>query len=241
LISWSVIQFKEAIYQYAGIEQDLLKRKLRRLWSELEKYIESDPEFRSSLIPLIRENIQSPLINELIQASEIAGTGPMAGIAGCFAEQLCSQSSGSSCAVNNGGDIYLSLDETVTLGLWAGNNSPFNSLALKVTKEFMPAAFCSSSGKMGHSFSKGSCDLAMISASSGALADCVATEAANRVWNERDLQNVSDEINSMEGISGGLLIKNKSISLFGKMPELIKIENGNLKNRIMVYNAPYLT
>ena len=53
---------------------------------QLETYIEMNPEFQSSLIPLEDDPYAPEIVREMIRASQLARVGPMAAVAGAMAE-----------------------------------------------------------------------------------------------------------------------------------------------------------
>ena len=75
---------------------------------------------------------------------------------------------------------------------------------------------------MGHSLSLGQCDLATIVAKDAALADAAATLAANLVKTVADVEPALNDIVSIEGISGVLIVKDGHVGLAGKLPPLVK-------------------
>jgi hypothetical protein len=74
---------------------------------------------------------------------------------------------------------------------------------------------CTSSGTVGHSLSFGRADSAVILAGSAALADAVATAAANRVNKEADLEPALAFARSIKGVLGVILIVKKSMISWG--------------------------
>jgi ApbE superfamily uncharacterized protein (UPF0280 family) len=54
---------------------------------QLEAYIESRPDFLKSLIPLTKDNLAPPIARDMLEASERAGVGPLAAVAGAVAER----------------------------------------------------------------------------------------------------------------------------------------------------------
>ena len=77
---------------------------------------------------------------------------------------------------------------------------------------------------MGHSTSLGTCDLATVVAKDAALADAAATQAANLVNSEKDVDVALERIAAIEGIDGVVIVKNDRVGLAGKLPPLIKIK-----------------
>ncbi|MCK5516874.1 MAG: UPF0280 family protein, partial [Desulfobulbaceae bacterium] len=77
---------------------------------QVETYIIKNPEFASSLVPLIRDDHAPPLIREMFDGCRLAGVGPMAAVAGVIAEYVGRALIKKGCLevmVENGGDIFL--------------------------------------------------------------------------------------------------------------------------------------
>ncbi len=191
----------------------------------LEEYIAQDDSFRTSLKPLPLQKEAPDIVKRMHEASEKTGIGPMAAVAGTFAQlaaEAASVASAEEAIVENGGDMYIISKKPVTVGLYAGDNPLSGTLAFYITPEKMPVALCSSSSNMGHSLSLGKCDLATVVARSAALADAAATLAANSVCKESDIDPTLEKISTIPGIDGALIIKNTKIGMVGDLPELVK-------------------
>jgi len=124
--------------------------------------------------------------------------------------------------VENGGDIYLQTMEPVVVGLYSGDFEMTNQLAFSLQSCETPISICSSSGKLGHSMSLGQCDLATVVAKDAALADAVATQTANLIKTEKDVEPVLNQMTDIEGVDGVMIIKNGHVGLAGKLPALVK-------------------
>jgi len=149
----------------------------------------------------------------------------MAAVAGAMAQRaaVAGLAAGAEeVIVDNGGDIYLQIARPATIQIYAGNDR-FAGLAFTLAPEDTPVAICSSSSRMGHSTSLGDCDLATVVAKDAALADAAATQAANLVKAERDIDAALETIAAIAGIGGVLIVKNERIGLAGKLPSLAKL------------------
>ena len=124
--------------------------------------------------------------------------------------------------VENGGDIYLKTIGPVTVGLHTGTSEIGDRLAFSLQADETPIAVCSSSGKMGHSMSRGQCDLATVVAKDAALADAAATAAANRMRTPDDVNPAVEFVAGIEGIDGTLIVKDDRIGLAGHLPALVR-------------------
>lgn len=200
-------------------------REIRKLRLSLEDFIEKNPLFARSLNPLsIREGMSLEII-DMVKASAKVGVGPMAAVAGVFAESLAKKvlKKTDQVIVENGGDIFLKLKEDTKIGIFAGKDSPFsNKLAIAIKAKQTALGICTSSGTMGPSLSKGKADIATVISKSAALADAAATAVANKVQDKDDIPNVLDWVKDIEGIKGVLIIKDDKIGVWGEL-ELSKV------------------
>ena len=71
--------------------------------------------------------------------------------------------------------------------------------------------------------SLGDCDLATVVARDAALADAAATQAANLVKQESDIDKALEAIMAIAGIAGVLIVKNERVGLAGQLPPLVKV------------------
>ncbi len=174
----------------------------------LEEYLVKDPRFKDSLTPCLVSPHAPASVYRLAWASNLAGVGPMAAVAGFFAE-LVGNFLFSKCQeiiVENGGDIFLSGRRTCRLAILAGN-SPFSGrLALEVSPSGESLGVCTSSGTVGHSLSFGQADAAVILAKNVPLADAVATATANLVKGKADVEKAVEFASSVKGVRGALVI-----------------------------------
>jgi hypothetical protein len=217
--------FKGANFRIACPRFALLTREIRRLRNGLEEYIARQPEFRTALAP-IRLLPGAPEVALRMHAASLAtGVGPMAAVAGAMA-QLAAEAAlaagATEAIVENGGDIFLASPGAVVIALYAGPGAVSGKLALQVQPGEMPLAVCSSSGRLGHSFSFGDCDLATVVADDAALADAAATLAANLVHGEQDIPAALARVAVLPGVSGLLLVKGEKVGMAGRIPSLVR-------------------
>ena len=161
---------------------------------ELENYLFSDPQFGRSLKPYQPISSSPELASIMAAAGKKAGVGPMAAVAGAFAEQVGNEMLEhfqiNELAIENGGDIFLYLTEPLTVSVYAGNDPLSGRIGLEVPKEIGKIGFCTSSGKLGPSLSFGKADAVMVACKETALADAWATSLGNRVQNSDDIDEV---------------------------------------------------
>jgi hypothetical protein len=216
---------REAALRICCEKFDVVAAEIVRQRQILGDYIRRQPEFQSSLTPVELLADAPPIARRMAGAARRAGVGPMAAVAGAVAQcaaEAAVAAGADEAIVDNGGDIFLKAVEPVVIRLGTGTASLGDRLAFLLEPGATPIAICSSSGKMGHSFSFGRCDLATIVAQDGALADAVATQAGNLVQTVDDVDAALERIARIPGVDGVLLVKDDRIGLAGRLPQLIK-------------------
>jgi len=176
------------------------------------------PRFRTSLEPLRSHGTEPPLIRQMLEAGSLAQVGPMAAVAGAIAEFVGRRLSALSgeVIVENGGDVFLFGRKRRNVAVFAGN-SPLSGLLAVSVDPSEGCGVCTSSGTVGHSLSMGLADAAMVVAPNCALADAAATRLGNLVTGPEKLDEPLDEICSIPGVDGALVIVGDRIGLKGKI------------------------
>lgn len=192
---------------------------VRKLRGDLDTYISIHPEFRSSFEPLLLLPGAPPLAVIMAQAAYQAGVGPMAAVAGAFAQAVGQKlrTQVKDVIVENGGDIYLDSSADRLVSVFAGHSKFSYKIAIKVRAAESPLGICTSSGTVGPSISLGKADAVVIKGTNAALADAVATGAANRIQTEKDLIRAVDYVQTIKGISGILAIKGDQMAAWGNI------------------------
>jgi len=217
---------KEAVFEICCERFDAVVEEIVRQRELLEEYIAVHGEFASSLAPVECRCEAPEAARQMAWAGRLAGTGPMAAVAGAMAQRAAVaglEAGAEEAIVDNGGDIYIKAVRAVTIRLYTGGTQLGGRLAFAIRPEDTPVAVCSSSGRMGHSLSLGDCDLATVVARDGALADAAATRAANMVRAENDIDEALEAVASIDGVEGVLIVKNERIGLAGHLPPLAKV------------------
>lgn len=185
----------------------------------LESYILDHPQFLTTLKPYSVEPYSPKIVQIMAEASQIAGVGPMAAVAGAIAQLVGDEllQFSPEIIVENGGDIYLKLCHTRNVGIYAGDNSPFSGLTFEVRPEDTPLGICTSSGTIGHSLSFGSADAVVVLSTYASLADAVATAICNRIKTVDDIRREIKMAGKRYGISGLIIIKEEQIGIWGNI------------------------
>jgi len=184
---------------------------------QLERYIEKNPEFQTSLKPLAVPPRAPGIVLTMIEAGQKAGVGPMAAVAGAIAEYVGREllEFTREIIVENGGDIFLKINRKRVIGIYAGDSPLTGKIGLEIEPGDTPLGVCTSSGTVGHSLSFGKADAVVILAETAALADAAATAVGNRVTHPGDIQAAIDFGLSIGGVKGVVIIVGKSTGVRG--------------------------
>ena len=208
---------------FISASRDLKKEALgsiTRHRASLENYIKSHEYFRTSLGPVDVKESAPEIAKAMARAGRAAGVGPMAAVAGAMAEYVGRDllKLSDEVVVENGGDIFLKIDKIRTMGIFAGERSPFTG---KLTMEISPnekgMGICTSSGTVSHSLSFGNADAALIISDDAALADAMATAAGNMVKSAGDIEKAIAFAKSVKGIRGVLIIVGDKLGTWGEV------------------------
>ncbi|NMA14905.1 MAG: UPF0280 family protein [Clostridia bacterium] len=207
--------------------RDKIYQQIVLLRNELEEYLKNDPEFGRTLSPYIVKDNAPFIAWEMAKWANQAGVGPMAAVAGAFAELIgkyIEEHYSHEVIVENGGDIYLSSQKQRVIGIFAGDSLFTNRIGIKIRPHQTPLGVCTSSGTVGPSLSLGRADAAVVLAQSTFLADAVATAAGNCIQSPDDFPDTIKFVKKIEGIKGVLLIKGDKMAAWGDI-ELVPLNN----------------
>lgn len=195
-------------------------RLLRKLRNEILNY--PDPLFLHSFSPLVeREYPASSCIRGMLEAAKISDTGPMASVAGAIAQEvglaLKKKFSLEEIVVENGGDLYIDVLKPLSVTLFAGDNTLSGKVSIVVEAKHCPLGICTSSAKVGHSYSFGKADAVMVACKDAALADAYATAFCNKVREASDVEKITDEMNGIGSILSALVLLDTKLALCGQL------------------------
>lgn len=208
-----------------GIEKSV-ELELHRLRKILLDYSEKDPSFFSSHTPLdlIRELSKSgedtaEEIRTMIDCGKRTGTGPMASVAGLFAQEvgkmLLETYGVMEVVVENGGDLYLRNESELLSVIHAGSSSLSDKMAFVIPEGEW--GVCTSSGTLGHSFSRGKADAVTIISASTPISDAWATALANRVEGAGDMEEMLESLAGIPKIKGCAVIVEEQVGIRGEI------------------------
>ena len=155
----------------------------------------------------------------MIKASQKAGVGPMAAVAGAIAQWTGNYllKKNEEVIIENGGDIFIKSKRPITVAVFAGHSPLSMKIGLEVDGCHDAVAVCTSSATVGHSLSMGSADAVCVLSKSCALADAVATAVGNRVRNPIEIDTAIRWGQKINGIDGILIIVGEKMGLWGKI------------------------
>ncbi|MBE8539161.1 UPF0280 family protein [Geoglobus acetivorans] len=192
---------------------------------KIEEHIALNPIFLTSLEPL---DCCGEVVGRMCAASRVAGVGPMAAVAATVAWYGVERADSDFIVIDNGGDIVIKNDESITIGIYAGNRT---SVGFEIEGDGRMKSVCTSSGKIGPSISFGFADAATVFSDNPAVADAFATALGNRIKDDhgkREISEVLEEFwkSAKKYVDGALVIKDDVLAYVGEIPELktVKIE-----------------
>jgi ApbE superfamily uncharacterized protein (UPF0280 family) len=191
---------------------------------QLESYIAAHPGFLETLAPWPEDPFAPPVVWEMIAAAAKVGVGPMAAVAGALAQRVGRALSPQSAEVivENGGDIYLQVQQPATIALFAGKSRLSGKVGLKIDPAWGPLGVCTSSGTVGHSLSFGKADAACVLAADAALADAAATALGNRVPDAAAIPTALEWAGTIPDILGAVVIVEEKMGAWGRV-ELVPV------------------
>ncbi len=204
--------------------EDITRELILQHRGYIEAYIKRHPEFAETLKPWRVSDPAPIIIKDMAKAGEKAGVGPMAAVAGAIAEHVGTDllSYTDEVVVENGGDIFLKTNNSVTVGIFAGTSPLSLHVGLRVDPGVKPVSVCTSSGTVGHSLSLGMADAVCVVSGSCSIADAAATSIGNHVKSKSDIQKAIDFGKSITGITGIVIIMGDKIGLWGEL-EIVQL------------------
>jgi hypothetical protein len=205
--------FKEEMAEHA-------LAKLKTIRDELEAYLVEDPFYKKSLKPCPVMETAPGFAKHMGAAAEKAGVGPMAAVAGMFSEiigqSLLDNFQINELVIENGGDIFLKLQNPLIMSIFAGESDLSGMVGLEITAEQTPLGICTSAGTVGPSRSFGKADAVMIACKETALADAFATAFGNLIKKPADVEKVLRRTEAVPEIIAAVLICEDQIGIRGE-------------------------
>ena len=208
---------------HASFKEEMAEQaldKLKSIRDEMEAYLLIDPFFKKSLKPCSVQETAPEMAKQMAIAAEKAGVGPMAAVAGIFSEiigrSLLENFSINELVIENGGDIYMKLQNPLIMSIFAGESPLSGMVGLEISAEQTPLGICTSAGTVGPSRSFGKADAVMIACKETALADAFATGYGNMIKKPTDVEKVLKRTEIVEEIISAVLICEDQIGIRGE-------------------------
>jgi len=186
----------------------------------LEAYIARDPFFAATFEPYEPDS-DDPVIIRMAGAARRAGVGPMAAVAGTIAwagVESMQEAGASFGVIDNGGDIALTADRPVRVGVHAGSAALSDRVAFVVPPQDAVLGICTSSATVGPSVSFGIADAVTVFSRDVALSDAWATAVCNEI--RPDDRSVLERVDPTE-VSGIFAIMGDVVVRWGELPPLV--------------------
>lgn len=220
-----VVQETDLSIYADGDVADLSKEAVIRQRGFVENYIRRYPDFVDSLEPWTGDNLAPRIVRQMIDAGQKAQVGPMASVAGAIAEAVGHgiRPATDQLIIENGGDVYADTTRDIRVAIYAARSPLSLKLGVLINAAQMPIAVCTSSGTVGHSFSRGRADAACVISGSCALADAAATAIGNRVATAADINAAIQWGKGIDGVLGIVVIMGKQMGVWGRV-ELVPLK-----------------
>jgi len=190
---------------------------------QIRDQIQKNPSFLTSFIPVAPVFPIAPIVHEMSIAANIAQTGPMAAVAGAVATYVGKglEAFSQNVIVENGGDLYITSQTPITIGVYAGESVLSNKIGITIPA-CQGIGVCTSSGTVGHSYSRGKADAVCVVANNPIVADAIATQLGNYVQTPKDFSHVMEMGKKNSHVQGILLIIKDQMAVWGDI-QLVSI------------------
>jgi len=212
----------------------------------LEKYVTQNNKFLTSFSP-IRIKTEFEIVNLMSETSILCEVGPMATVAGAFADimmDLMKEEDDPNIVpakialVENGGEIAVDSEKEMKIALFAGYNELNLNIGFLIEKKNCPIGIGTSSATIGHAISLGQADAVTIFATNATIADGAATRIANLVKGEdieKSIKGALDAAEDIQGVISAFICRENKVGQVGRLPKIFKIEGDKgmiFKNKI---------
>lgn len=200
--------------------QEVALAAIKELRQKLDNYIKTEPEFAKTLKPFQPKEAAPAEAKQMALAAGKAGIGPMASVAGLFAQEagkaISQNFSVKELVIENGGDIFAQLKNELVLSVFAGDSPLSEKIGLKITPDASPLGICTSAGTIGPSLSFGKADAVMVVAKDVLVADAFATAFGNKIKSPANVEKVINEANIHPEILSLLIICEDKAGVWGE-------------------------
>lgn len=212
------------------IDKDFVESRVNAYRRGIEDYISKDRRFLTSLKPIEVELTAPKVVKEMARQTKKVNVGPMAAVAGALAQYLGNailKKGFGEVIIENGGDIFLKIEKSRNIGIYAGASKLSGRLSLKIEPKDTPLGIATSSGTVGHSLNFGNADAVVILSKDAILADAVATAASNLIKTRQDFKKAINFVKKISGILGLVIIMKDNLASWGKIEFVSAIKSKN--------------
>ena len=205
---------------------EIVIEEIKKRREDLKECIKNNPDFLKSFSPIPISGDAPEIVKKMTYATAKVNVGPMASVAGAIGYYVVMRilkEGGDHIIFDNGGDITMFINKPVTIGIYTGEKTT-NRFGIKFKTLDKIISICTSSGKIGHSFSFGKADAVTVISSDPFLADATATAMCNKVIKadkKRIMRNISSYI--IDGIEGIMVIMDQLIGFSENFPEILEV------------------
>lgn len=188
---------------------------------ELERYIARDPFFAITYDPYTPGD-GGKVVGRMADAAWKAGVGPMAAVAGAIAWsglEAMIEAGALFGVIDNGGDIALTSDREIRVGVHAGVSPLSDTLAFVIPQRTGIQGICTSSATVGPSVSLGVADAVTVFSENVASADAWATAICN--WLRPEDHAVLSRLAGSD-VTAVVAIMGEEIVSWGDPPPLVR-------------------
>jgi len=186
---------------------------------ELKAYVEEEPFFKKSLKPYPVSETAPVAIIEAAHAAELASTGPLAAKTGLINELVAQSLLGkfdiSEMIVENSGDLYLKLRDSLIVSIFADDLEDSGMMGLEIRPEQTPCGIGTGLGTKGHPINYTKASAVMVLARKGAEASALAVGVGNRVKSANDLEKLLKHLKLMPEVMAAVFIVEDQILVHG--------------------------
>jgi ApbE superfamily uncharacterized protein (UPF0280 family) len=194
-------------------------RVLTQKVDELKAYVEAEPFFRKSLKPCPVPDTAPASIQEAARAAGLASTGPLAAKNGLINELLAralTEKFGlNEMIVENSGDLYLKLQDSLIVSIFADDPDDSGMMGLEIRPAQTPLGIGTGLGTKGHPINHTRAGAVMTVAQKGADASALAVGVGNRVKMANDLEKVLKHLKLMPEVIAAVFIVDDQVAVHG--------------------------
>ncbi|HKJ41863.1 MAG TPA: UPF0280 family protein [Sunxiuqinia sp.] len=222
-----VITYKEADL-WVGVDPDSFQEEMKELtlsklktsWDELEAYLSVDPFFKKSLKYCPVQDTAPTVAKQMAAAGEKAGVGPMASQEAIFCElvgkALLENFSIHEMVIENGGKLFVSLQNPLTVSIFAGDSPLSGMVGLEIKAEQTPLGVCTSAQTERTPMNFGKADAVIVASKNPALADAFSTSLGNLIKKPGDVEKVLKRADNVPEIIAAVLVCEDQIGIRGE-------------------------